>query len=412
MWIGWQGEPGRGSRPFEVGDLTVRPVTLTKSQVEDFYHGFSNRTLWPLYHNALRPPAIHRHWWNVFERVNQHFARVAARVARKGDLVWVHDYHLHLVPGMLRALRRDLSIGFFLHIPFPPEELFAQLPWRRQLCEGLLGADVVGFQTHAGSQNFSRAAREFCEVEGTDSELRAGGRRVRIGSFPISIDVDEMERLATDPDVQARARAIRATIGARRRIILSVDRLDYTKGIYPRLRVVGELFGRGEVDVADTVFIQVAVPSREVVAEYAETREQIERTVGRINGEHSQPGRVAVHYFRRNLSREELVAYYLAADVMVVTPLCDGMNLVAKEFVASRVDLGGVLVLSEFAGAARELRRALLVNPHDLDAVGRAILSGLSMPQRAARMRMAILRTQVKRHDVHDWARGFMEALA
>ncbi|MFO0856353.1 MAG: trehalose-6-phosphate synthase [Phycisphaerales bacterium] len=412
LWIGWKGEPGRGSRSFEVDNITVRPVTLTKQQVEDFYHGFSNRTLWPLYHNGIRPPQIHRHWWQTFVRVNEHFAKTAARLVRKGDIVWIHDYHLHLVPTMLRELRRDITIGFFLHIPFPPEELFAQLPWRKQLCEGLLGANLLGFQTQASAQNFSRAAREFCDVEGTDSELRVGHRKVRIRAHPISIDVEEMERLASDPAVQARAKVIRQNIGHKRSILLAIDRLDYTKGIVPRLQAVNELFRSGELNVDRAVLVQVAVPSREVVREYVETREQVDQMVGRMNGEHSQPGRVAVHYFRRNLNRAELVAYYLAADVLLVTPLCDGMNLVAKEFVASRIDGGGMLVLSEFAGAARELRRALIVNPYDVDGQGQVILDALRMPKKDSRMRMAILRTQVRRHDIHDWSRQFLEAVA
>ncbi|MEX2218854.1 MAG: trehalose-6-phosphate synthase [Phycisphaerales bacterium] len=410
-WVGWTGVAGSSPRPATHEGYTVRPVPLSSHEVETFYHGFSNSTLWPLYHDAIRTPEFHKDWWGPYVEVNRRFARAAAAAARKGDLVWVHDFHLQLVPHYLRELRPDLRIGFFLHIPFPPEELFAWLPWRTQILEGLLGADLVGFQTHAGAQNFSRAARAFTTADGTDTSLEFDGRIVAVGSFPISIDTAWYEKAAADPATIRDAHAIRSRIGPSRKIILSVDRLDYTKGIDTRLQAIGEFFRRGRYGVDDVVFIQVAVPSRERVGDYARLRTRIEQMVGSVNGEYSVPGRVAVHYFRRSLQREELVAYYRAADVMAVTPLRDGMNLVAKEYVASRVDSGGVLVLSEFAGAARELRRALLVNPRDLEATASRFEEALALPKDDARHRMNILRTVVRRHDVFEWADTFIGAL-
>ncbi len=416
-WIGWTGSGESSVRPFRFDRVAIRPVTLGDTDIRDYYHGFCNRTLWPLYHDAIRAPEFQRHWWRRYLEVNGRFARATARAARAGDLVWVHDFHLQLVPAMVRERLRGTRgagarIGFFLHIPFPPEELFAWMPWRRQVLAGLLGADVVGFQTQADAQNFSRLARRFLDAEGTDTLLRWQGRDVRVGAFPISIDFDEFESIAARAETLEQAREMRRRVGASRRVLLAVDRLDYTKGIEKRLATYASMLERGEASVDRHVLIQVAVPSRDAVPEYVALRDQVEQLVGRINGEHSQPGRVAVHYFRRSLSREQLVVYYRAADVMVVTPLRDGMNLVCKEFVASRGDLDGVLVLSEFAGAARQLRRALLVNPRDDEGTAATIVKALTMSRRDARQRMAIMRMMVRRHDVHEWAAEFLGALA
>jgi len=410
-WIGWDGAAGRAPRPFVSDGLSVRPLPLSQPEITGFYNGFSNRTLWPLYHDAIRTPEFHREWWEPYVEVNQRFAAAAARSARKGDLVWVHDYHLQLVPAMLRRLRPDVRIGFFLHIPFPPPELFSWLPWRSEIVEGLLGADVVGFQTTTSAHNFARVARRFADAEGTDTLLSFGGREVAVRTFPISIDTGTIAALADTPAVNAAAAAIRRSIGPKRTVFLSVDRIDYTKGIDDRLRAFERLLKTGGASVDDCVLIQIAVPSRESEPDYAEIRTRIEQGVARINGDYSRPGRVAVHYFRRSLPLNELVAYYKAADVMVVTPLKDGMNLVAKEFVAARTDHGGVLILSEFAGAARELRRALLVNPRDIDGFTEVLREAMSIKKSDARTRMAMLRSNVKRHDVFDWSADFIKAL-
>lgn len=409
-WVGWTGSADKSVRPFTHESIAIRPVSLTDADIRDYYHGFSNRTLWPLYHDAIRTPEFNARWWRSYHEVNRRFARAAAAAAREGDVVWVQDFHLQLVPAMLRESRPDLRIGFFMHIPFPPEELFAWMPWRSEILRGLAGADVVGFQTFSDAQNFSRLARRFLDVEGTDTTLFMGRRRVHVGSFPISIDFDDFDGVARRPETTEAATGIRRAMGGRR-LILCVDRLDYTKGIDLRLRTFEHMLDSGDVKASDAVLVQVAVPSRENVPDYAEQRTEIERTVGRINGEFSAPGQVAVHYFRRNLPREQLIAYYRAADIMMVTPLRDGMNLVCKEFCASRPDGGGVLVLSEFAGAARQLRRAILVNPRDTDGTASALVQALRMPRDDARQRMAILRMMVKRHDVHHWAHEFLEKL-
>ncbi len=410
-WIGWTGSSERSTTRAVHEGITIQPVALTERQVDGFYHEFSNRTLWPLYHDAIRTPEFDRVNWQPYVDVNLKYAKAAAKVARKGDVVWVHDYHLQLVPAMLRAMRPGVKIGFFLHIPFPPDELFAWLPWRQSILEGLLGADLIGFQTYAGVKNFSHLARRYTSAEGTESLLEYQGRTIQVGAFPISIDSDWFEKQARSADSQAEAKRLRQRIGSKRKILLAVDRLDYTKGIDRRLEAFDLALRTGRLDVDNVCLIQIAVPSRERVFEYADMRREIERLVGRINGDHAVPGRVAVHYFRRSFSREDLTAFYAAADVMVVTPLRDGMNLVAKEYVACRTNQNGVLILSEFAGAAQELRRAMLVNPRDIDGVAEAMVQAVRMPASDARFRMGILRTQVRRHDVYDWAKQFLEAL-
>jgi alpha,alpha-trehalose-phosphate synthase [UDP-forming] len=410
-WIGWTGESGRAGRLPSISGIPLKGVSLTETEVDTYYNGFSNRTLWPLFHDAVREPEFDHAWWPIYQEVNQKFAAAAAASASPGDTVWVHDYHLLLVPELLRALRGDIRIGLFLHIPFPPEELFSWLPWREQLLRGMLGADLVGFQTYSDAQNFSRAARRYTEAEGTDTELEYRNRRVLVNSFPISIDFDWFEQHAATADVRAAADLVRRRLGSRRKMLLCVDRLDYTKGIDSRLVAFELMLKRKRLSVEDCVLVQIAAPSREPVFEYAEMRTRIEQLVGRINGEFSEPGRVAVHYFRRGFTREQLLPYYIAADVMVVTPLRDGMNLVCKEYLATRTDHTGVLVLSEFAGAARQLRRSILVNPRDVEGMATAMEHALMLPTAEARQRMAILRTMVRRHDVHEWAEQYLEAL-
>jgi trehalose 6-phosphate synthase len=357
----------------------------------------------------VAPPEFHRHWWQAYGRVNERFADVVDEVADQGATVWVQDYQLQLLPAALRERRPDLRIGFFLHIPFPPTELFLQLPWRKRIIEGLLGADLVGFHTLGGARNFRSLAARLTDATAERGELRYGRRTVRAGAFPISIDARTLDELAKTPEVQARAKAIRADLGDPEHLILGVDRLDYTKGINVRLRAFEELLGEGFAD--DTVMIQIATPSRERVEHYQRLRAEVEQAVGRINGEYSRVGHPVLHYLHQSLPREQLAAFFAAADVMLVTPLRDGMNLVAKEYVASRPDLGGVLVLSEFTGAAIELKDALLVNPHDIDGLKAAVVAALTMPRAESSKRMRNLRRQVLTHDVDRWAHNFLDAL-
>ena len=412
-WIGWPGGTEQGLEPFEDDGLSLVPMTMTQEEIEEFYEGFSNATLWPLYHDVVAKPEFHREWWDTYVTVNRRFAERAAEVAAEHATVWVHDYQLQLVPAMLRELRPDLRIGFYLHIPFPPQELFSQLPWRRQLLEGLLGADLVGFQLGGAAQNFIRLVRQRVgHKTHRDLVYLPDGRTVRAAAFPISIDAAAYERLARSPEVTQRAKEIREAVGNPRRIFLGVDRLDYTKGIYARLRAFGELIADGEFDVDDAVFVQVATPSREQVEQYRILRDDIERLVGRLNGDLGKIGQPAIHYLHSSYPREEMAAFFRAADVMVVTPLRDGMNLVAKEYVACRFEDDGALVLSEFAGAAEELRQAWQVNPYDINGMKSALLDAYRADEREVTRRMKAMRKTVTQHDVSAWARSFLTELA
>jgi trehalose 6-phosphate synthase len=410
-WVGWPGPGASAPRRLESHGIQLRPVALTRAQVEGYYAGFSNRTLWPLYHDAVRPAEYHRPWWAAYVEVNRQFAAAALAEAAPGASVWVHDYHLQLVPRMIRERRPDLRVGFFLHIPFPPQELFAQLPWRRPILDGLLGADIVGFQTVVGARNFSVLCRRYAGAEGSRDQLHLNGHTSRIGAFPISIDSEHFSRVAAQPEVVQRAAETRARLGHPRRILLGVDRLDYTKGIDRRLLVLEELLREKRLDPRSCVLVQVAVPSREEASDYQALRHEVERLVGSINGAFGEVGRAPVHYLHRSLSLPELVALYRAADVMLVTPVRDGMNLVAKEYVASRVDERGVLVLSELTGAAHELRGALQVNPYDVEGLKDAVAQAVEMPPAEQARRMGSLRRVVERRDVHAWSRSFLEGL-
>jgi trehalose 6-phosphate synthase len=383
-----------------------------RSELTDFYQGQCNSTFWPLYHDSVREPEYHREWWARYVEVNRRFAEAAAQATAPWGRVWVHDYQLQLVPAMLRRIRQDISIGFFLHIPFPPPELFRRLPWRDEVIEGLLGADVVGFQTRASRNNFLTLASRLASAQREPGGVIYEGRRVRAGEFPVSIDVERFQRAAREPRVIERAEELRRQLGGGRKLILGVDRLDYTKGIDLRLEAFCEWLGRPGSSIRDAVLVQVAVPSREQIPGYQELRSKVEQLVGRINGDYGEIGVAAVHYLRRNLAFDDLVALYRAADVMLVTPLADGMNLVAKEYVASRPDASGVLVLSEFAGAVDELRWALQVNPHDVDGLADTIEQALHLRPREMRRRMRSLQRAVEGNTVHDWANRYLPALA
>ncbi|MEP7034876.1 MAG: trehalose-6-phosphate synthase [Dermatophilaceae bacterium] len=426
-WVGWAGEPGDAPEPFLEDGMYLKPVSLSRAEIAEYYEGFSNDTLWPIYHDVIVPPTFHRMWWNTYRRVNLRFAEAVAAVAAPGATVWVHDYQLQLVPAMLRAIRPDVRIGWFDHIPFPPVELFSQLPWRRALLEGLLGADFLGFQRVADAENFLRACRRLLNLTTRGDLVTLGGtagvsertasthgegRTVRASAIPISVDFKGLEALARSPEVIARAAQIRESLGSPETLLLGVDRLDYTKGIGHRLKAYEELLRDKAIAAPGTTLVQVASPSRERVNTYRVLRTEIEGTVGRINGEFSAIGEPAVHYLHQSYPRAEMAALFLAADVMLVTPLRDGMNLVAKEYVSCRYDLGGALVLSEFTGAWNELRQAFVCNPHDIEGLKQTIMAAIETPKDQRRRRMKALRRRVADHDVQRWASRYLEALA
>jgi trehalose 6-phosphate synthase/phosphatase len=416
LWIGWSGAP-EGLAPEqqvrleeELAAMRLVNVPLTEQQVSRFYEGFSNSVLWPLFHYLLDQIPLHVSDWDGYVEANEAFAEVVASHYRPGDLIWVHDYQLLLLPGMLRERLPNARIGFFLHIPFPSEELFRTLPARDRLLQGMLGADLVGFHTPAYLRHFAISLTDILGHSVEIDRVQVTGREVRLGVFPMGVDAASFTALAADPAVEAEARAIRGDGSVR--ILVGVDRLDYTKGIPRRLLAYEQMLERHPDLRGKVRLVQVAVPSRTNVGAYQQFRELVDGLVGRINGAFGTPQWVPVHYIFRALSEADLVALYRAADVMLVTPLRDGMNLVAKEFIASRVDGDGVLALSEFAGASWELPEALQLNPYDVDGTAEVFYRALEMPEDERRARLAPLRTRVQIFDVHRWVASFLEQLA
>jgi len=405
----WVGSAGGSTRaiPTHWNTVELAPVQTPRESYAAFYDGMANSTLWPLYHDAVRAPEYRREWWHAYLEINRAFATRTAASCPPGATVWIHDYHLHMMPEMLRVLRPDLRIGFFLHIPFPDESLFAHLPWRSELIRGTLGADVVGFQTEMAAASFMIAAVRYADADPHEGGVRLGSRWIRIGAYPISIDSHRFEHLSRDPRVASRAGQYLSRLGGRT-IVAGVDRLDYTKGIDQRLRAYREMLRSNLASPSEVVLIQSSVPTRERANEYATLRSTVSELIGEINGEFGEIGRAAVHGLHRNLGLIDLVALYRAADVMVVTPYRDGMNLIAKEYVATRHDDTGVLVLSEFTGAASELPEAIMVNPHDLDALGAAMARAVHMERAEQAVRMAPMRERIRTNDVAAWGARFL----
>jgi trehalose 6-phosphate synthase/phosphatase len=419
VWIGWPGETWRLSPPQlasmrrQLADMRAIPMELTAAEVQRYYDGFSNGVLWPLLHYNLNRLPMNAEGWTTYKRVNQRFADAVVAEYRPGDMIWVHDYHLALVPDMVRRRLPDAAIGFFLHVPFPSAEVFRLLPWRREVLAGILGASVVGFHTVSYVLHFMTSAANVLGCETRQGRVRFEGRSIRVGTFPMGIDAAAFEELGSRPDIVAESQKLRESAGGASGVslIVSVDRLDYTKGIPRRLLAFERLLERYPRLRGRVSFLQVASPSRQDVSEYQQFRRSVDEIVGRVNGRFALLGHVPIHYISQTLPAERLAAIYRAGDVALITPLRDGMNLVAKEFVAARPDGDGVLVLSEFAGAAAELTDALLVNPYDLDSVAATIRRALEMPEDERRDRMSRLRERVKKQNVDRWARDFMAAM-
>ncbi|ADO69628.1 bifunctional alpha,alpha-trehalose-phosphate synthase (UDP-forming)/trehalose-phosphatase [Stigmatella aurantiaca] len=416
LWIGWPGDVSRLSQAqrakvdAQLAELRCVPLYLSASEVSRFYEGYSNRVLWPLCHYLLdRMPRQDRDW-DAYSKVNERFAELAASHYQPGDTIWVHDYQLMLVPGLLRKRLPEARIGFFHHIPFPSSEIFRTLPHREALVRGLLGADLVGFHTSSYVHHFSNTMLQVLGLETEVDHVTHEGRTVRLGAFPMGIDAAAFERLAQEQGTLDEVKVLRERATGQR-LLVGVDRLDYTKGIPRRLLAVQRLLEREPSWRGRLRFIQVAVPSRTQVEDYAAYREEVDELVGRINGLYGTIHNVPVHYLYRSLNERQLAALYRGADVMLVTPIRDGMNLVAKEFCASRPDEDGVLLLSEFAGASNELCEATVVNPYDVEGMTDAILKALEMPAAERQRRMRALRERVKAHDVHWWVGRFLDTL-
>lgn len=423
MWIGWPGavtEDGLDvekllAKPSQRSGYLLKPVLLTAEERNNFYHGFSNEIIWPMFHDLQNLCRFEPQYWTAYKEVNRKFAEAVARHSRDGDYIWVHDYHLMNVAQELKALGMKSSIGFFLHIPFPPMDIFVKLPWRLQILSGLLDFDLIGFQSLRDRRNFLQCVEHIvpeAKIEGNGQvvTVRLGEREIRVGSFPISIDFNEFARHAATHEVAETAWYIHEAF-PNLQIILGVDRLDYTKGIPHRLKAFRRALERFPDLSGKVTLVQIVVPSREDISEYHDLKVEIDNLVGEINGQFTVHGWVPVHYLFRSISRTELLAYYRTAEIALITPLKDGINLVAKEYCAANVEERGTLILSEFAGAAAQLYQgALLVNPYDIEGLADAIYQACQMDEEERRSRMRPLRESVRQTDIFWWLDSFLRA--
>jgi trehalose 6-phosphate synthase/phosphatase len=421
LWICWPGTlENVGFHEIIAGagqDLgyVLEPVSLSKEEIDQYYYGFSNEIIWPLFHDLQTRCNFDPAYWKMYQTVNNKFARVIAENARKDDYIWVHDYQLMLVAKELRSMGVENKVGFFLHTPFPPMDIFVKLPWWTQILSALLEYDVVGFQTQRDRNNFAYCIETMLKGVQVDarkqvSTMKTPKREIGIGSFPISIDFRGFARLAASPVVAQAATRLREAL-LNQQIVLGVDRLDYSKGIPEKLRAFRNALERFDDLRGKITLVEIAVPSRDDIPEYQTLKTEIEGLVGEINGRFSRSGWTPVHYMFRSFERTELLAYYRTADIALITSLKDGMNLVAKEYCAAKVDRSGVLVLSKFAGAATQLGRdSLLVNPYDIEGVAEAIYHAYNMDVDERRRRMHRLRRAVARRDVFWWVDSFLQA--
>ena len=415
LWIAWSGH-ATGPRAYDRVDLppddpsfTLRFVRLSERDVSGSYNGLANRGLWPLAHYFVGRCQFRLEHWQSYQRVNEVFAAAVLEELQPNDLVWVQDFHLAMMPGLVRKARPDTAIGFFWHVPFPEPSVFGILPWRIPLLTGMLGSDVIGFHLESYARNFLACVERFVglPVDYDRGTVRVQGREVRVVAWPVGVDADEFTALARRPEIELRAGRIRRQLGSAK-MILGVDRLDYTKGILERLYGFERFLEHNPSFRRRVTFFQIAVPSRERVEEYRRMKRDIDEAVGRISGRFTAEGWVPIRYVYQSMPQAELTAHYVAADLALVTPLRDGMNLVAKEYVASRVHDDGVLMLSEFAGAAEDLPEAVHVNPYNGDDVAQQIRGALTMSLEEMRTRMRALRARVKRHDLRWWLQGFL----
>lgn len=416
IWIGWPGiEVNESGKKADITrnlkDMKLLPVFLSQEEITEYYEGFSNEILWPIFHYYASTYVNYKQSnWDFYQSVNQKFRDVILAVAEPGDTIWIHDYQLLLLPGMIRAENADLTIGFFLHIPFPSYELFRLIPWRAELLEGMLGADLVGFHTYDDVQHFMNAAIRILPINSNSNILTVDDRPVVAEAFPMGIDYDKYSSLTNDDAVLEQIELLKENFSDSR-IILSVDRLDYSKGILQRLAAFELLLELYPEYIGKVVLYMVVVPSRDTVPQYKELKDHIDKKVGNINASYRTMQWSPVLYFYRSLSIEELSALYQIADIGLVTPMRDGMNLVSKEYVASRTGINGVLILSEMAGASKELIDALIVNPNNIGDITRAIVQALNMPLAEQETKMAEMRKVVSQFNIFHWVKIYMDKL-
>ena len=415
LWVGWPGLAIEKSQEEEVHSNLIKqhmkPIFLSSEEIEDFYEGFSNETLWPNFHYFNQYTVYKEELWLAYQRVNQKFAEIVSEELEDDDTVWIHDYQLLLLPQLIRAISPNATIGFFLHIPFPSYESFRLLPWRRELLNGMLGADFLGFHTYDDMRHFLSSVNRLAGLGNSNGTIKVKNRLIKADALPMGIDYEKYAASAQDPETLAREARYRESIGTVK-LILSIDRLDYSKGIPQRLRAF-ELFLSKYPDFKEKVSLfMVVVPSRDSVSKYKQLKEEIDLLVGRINGQFSKLNWTPIHYFYRSFPLPALSAFYRISDVALVSPMRDGMNLVCKEYVASRLDKKGVLILSEMAGASKELSDAIIVNPNDIHQLVEAMHKALTMPEALQIESMTSMQKSLKRYNIHAWVKLFMDELA
>ncbi|WP_258104806.1 bifunctional alpha,alpha-trehalose-phosphate synthase (UDP-forming)/trehalose-phosphatase [Marinoscillum sp. MHG1-6] len=416
IWIGWPGmsvpnTENRKDITNHLAEENMRPVFLTPTEIEEYYEGFSNETLWPNFHYFNQYIIFNEELWKAYQRVNKKFAKEIAQVLEPEDTVWIHDYQLLLLPQLVRDFAPQASIGFFLHIPFPSYESFRLLPWRREILKGMLGSDFLGFHTYDDMRHFLSSVNRLAGLGNSNSRINVDNRKILVDALPMGIDYDKYESAASHPETLSREVRYRTGIG-NHRLMLSIDRLDYSKGIPQRLKAF-ELFLERYPSFREKVsLLMIVVPSRDQVGKYKELKEEIDLLVGRINGNYGRMNWTPIHYFYRSFPLTALSAFYRMADVALVTPMRDGMNLVCKEFIASKLDKRGVLILSEMAGASKELSDAILINPNNIEQMVKAIKKALEMPESKQKTNMETMQRSLKRYNIHHWVNLFMERLS
>ncbi|MBC6408897.1 MAG: bifunctional alpha,alpha-trehalose-phosphate synthase (UDP-forming)/trehalose-phosphatase [Ekhidna sp.] len=415
VWVGWPGlavtkTKEKNDIKHHLKEENMSPVFLSAQEINDFYEGFSNETLWPNFHYFNQYTVYDENLWAAYQKVNMKFAKAIEKVLEDGDTLWVHDYQLLLLPQMVREIKENTSIGFFLHIPFPSYESFRLLPWRRELLNGMMGADFLGFHTYDDMRHFLSSVNRLAGIGNTNGQITVGNRPVLADALPMGIDYDKYSRCASLSDTLDREVQYRTSLG-NVKLILTIDRLDYSKGIPQRLLAFERFLEENEDFLGKVSMLMVVVPSRDTVPKYAQLKQEIDLLVGRINGRFGRMSWTPIHYFYRSFPLNALSAFYRMAHVALVSPLRDGMNLVCKEFIASKLDKKGVLILSEMAGASKELSDAILINPHDIIQMVAALKEALTMPEAEQKRRMEIMQDSLKRYNIHAWVSLFMKRL-
>ena len=416
LWIGWPGLLiNQGIERINVTEKlkseNMHPVFLTQAEIKNYYEGFSNETLWPIFHYFNQYSVYNETFWEAYVEVNQKFCDEVVNFLEEGDILWIHDYQLLLLPEMIRKQFPKLSIGFFLHIPFPSYEMFRLLPWRRQILNGMLGADLVGFHTYDDMRHFLSSVSRLAGYGYTSGEVNKPDRKVIVDAFPMGIDYQKYADAAASPETIEREIRYRTSLGDQQ-LILSIDRLDYSKGIPQRLKAFERFLEQYPEFKEKVSLVMLVVPSRDKVSKYQELKEDVDLLVGRINGKFGRINWTPVHYFYRSLPLEALSGFYRMAHVALVTPMRDGMNLVCKEFIASKLNKKGVLILSEMCGASKELSDAILINPNDLNAIVQALHRALTMPEEEQIAHISVMQESLQRYNIHHWVNMFMERLA